>query len=171
MATFPRYTLDKGQAFVANAVGRWRYDSNRDAAVKSQQVGPQPALEIDVNGAGAELALSWMLNIAPDLTIQPRKGGADCISAKGKRIDVKVTAHRDGRLIAKQTKKREYADIYVLLVGSFPGPYTWVGWATAEELIREENLIDLGYGPTYALEQSALHRPVLPDYLPEGWLS
>ena len=63
-------------------------------------------------------------------------------------------------MIAIASKRYEDVDVYVLMVGTFP-TYSWIGWATAQELLIEDNLVDLGYGPTYALEQAALHPPLL----------
>ena len=152
-------TLDEGTQYTAQRLAQLRYQSNREAGVDNGRIGPQSDWQTDLDGIGAELAFCQLTNLWPDLSIKPRKGGADCRSHRGKTIDVKTTRHSGGRLLATTDKQLEDADIYVLMVGSFP-TYTWIGWATAEELLNRKNITDLGYGPTYALEQSALHAPV-----------
>jgi len=109
---------------------------------------------------GAEIAFCKLYNIYPDLTITHRSGGYDCITCSGAKVDVKATIYFSGKLLAVINKHKSDADIYVLMVGKFP-TYTWVGWAKAGDLLSDENIIDLGYGPTYALSQDKLNKPVL----------
>jgi hypothetical protein len=45
--------------------------------------------------------------------------------------------------------------VYILVTGEMP-LYTIRGWCYARELIHGDNLIDLGYGQTYALDQARL---------------
>lgn len=62
--------------------------------------------------------------------------------------------------MVKTSKIKKPCDIYVLMVGKFP-VYNYRGFATGQELLVEENLGDLGHGPSYLLGQTRLH-PELP---------
>lgn len=155
-----RITLNESEQRIARWLAKQRYANNRKNNVEDRKVGPQSNEFTDLNGIGAELAFCKMLNIYPDLSVCPRSGGHDCISPKGYKIDVKSTKYENGRLLAMLGK--EDAEVYVLVVGEFP-TYRWVGWARADELICEENIIDLGHGDTYALPQERLNKTGEPE--------
>jgi len=57
--------------------------------------------------------------------------------------------------------------VYFLVTGDYRDEwrYNLRGFARKERLLQESNLTDLGYGPTYALEQDSLHD--VPDPKPE----
>jgi hypothetical protein len=50
----------------------------------------------------------------------------------------------DPYLIVKKTKTIEDADVYALMVGTFPS-YRYAGFILAQDIIKEENLMDWGY--------------------------
>lgn len=152
--------LNAAEQQIAKFLAKQRHQENRRNGVENNRIGPQSDWETDLNGIGAELAFAKLLNVYPDMSIGVRRGGSDCRSARGNRIDVKATQYQSGRLLAVKGKRPSDADIYVLMVGRFP-TYRWAGWATAQELIREDNITDLGHGPTYALSQSELREPEL----------
>jgi hypothetical protein len=79
------------------------------------------------------------------------------VGKTGKKIDVKTTKYQNGKLLAVLKKKEEDTDVYVLMLGEFP-TYRYAGWAWASELIDERNIKNLGYGPTYVMEQDRLHQ-------------
>ena len=75
---------------------------------------------------------------------------------KGKRIDIKSTRHKTGRLLA--TKKiNPDIDIFVLAIID-EDKVSFVGYATAAELYDPSNLTDLGHGEGYAIEQKDLRQ-------------
>lgn len=147
--------LNEAEQAIAKYLAKRRYRKNRTKGVENRRIGPQSDWETDLNGIGAELACCKMFNIYPDLSTNVRRGGYDCISPKGHKIDVKATKYKTGRLLAVEGKTGGDADIYVLMIGEFPS-YRCAGWATSEEMLADDNLIDLGYGPTHALQQSEL---------------
>ena len=49
------------------------------------------------------------------------------------------------------------SDYFVLMVGEFPS-YEFKGYIESEELIQEKNIIDLGHGPGYGIEQERLKK-------------
>ena len=128
----------------------------RTAGVVNDQVSAAPHTDIELAGAGAELAWCRLANVYPDLTLHVRAGGADARYA-GRTVDVKTTVYSDGMLLATPAKMtRDGAEIYALLTGTFPR-YVFRGLATAGQLLHADRLTDLGRGPTYALDQGELH--------------
>jgi hypothetical protein len=73
----------------------------------------------------------------------------------GVKVDVKTTMYSTGKLLAHLNKKGKKIDIFVLALGKFP-TYRFAGYAMAADLINDDRITDLGYGPTYAMPQSAL---------------
>ena len=60
-------------------------------------------------------------------------------------------------ILATKKKVNSDVDIYVLMTGSFP-TYEAKGWATAEDLFSEYNIVNLGHGEGYGLDQSKLSK-------------
>lgn len=151
-----KYLNEQEQMLVRDLANK-RYKSNRQHRIKNKKIGPQSNEETDRNGVGAEMAVAKFLNLELDTSTSPRSGGCDLISKKGNKIDVKHTKYKNGKLIATLNKKLSDADIYILCTGSFPD-YEIKGWVKNTDLINEKNIKDLGYGPTYALEQEQLNK-------------
>ena len=95
------------------------------------------------------------MNLYPDFTIYVRQGGADLVTHSGTRIDVKTTKYATGRLLAKINTAYESIDVFVLVTTDYP-TFTVRGWATKEQLINPENIINLGHGDGYGLNQDQL---------------
>lgn len=140
---------------LAHLLSSLRHHVNRVGKVVNQKIGPQSEMRTDLDGMLAELAFCRAFNYYPDLTITPRAGGWDAVARTGQTVDVKATRHADGKLLAAMNKERSDADLYVLAIVSDTS-VRFVGWATAEELLAEKNIVTLGYGPVYALPQDKL---------------
>jgi hypothetical protein len=151
--------LNKIEQKLAKLVAKERYDTNRENKVVNNRIGKQSNEQTDLNGIGAEIAFCKYANLYPDYSVFPRKGGADCISRTGKKIDVKTTTYSTGHLIAVGTTTIGNVDVYVLMIGDFP-IYEFKGWCTEDELIQNKNLKDFGYGKlSYSLSQEQLTCP------------
>lgn len=141
-------------------LARQRAQAARAARVKDQKMGPQDGLKAEIDGMGAEMAFAKHFNCYPDLSIGARSGGFDAYfqHKNGKRItvDVKHSPYSNARLLATRKKTLKDADCYVLVTGECPN-YTLVGYAYADELIRPENIKDLGHGAGYVLPREKLH--------------
>lgn len=147
-------TLDLGEMAVAQMLASMRFAVNRANSIPYSKVGPQSSQQTEMDGIVAEIAFCKWKNVCPDMTIRPRAGGADCV-VDGKTIDVKATRRQDGRLISVTNKAAANADIYVLAIVN-DNTVSFAGWAFSRDLMKPENVIDLGHGPTYALDQSSL---------------
>jgi len=125
----------------------------RNNYVNDRKMGNQSGHQIDEDGVIGEFAFCRHYNIFFDLGVSPRSGSFDCI-LKGKRVDIKTTRYKTGKLLAT-TKVNPDVDIYVLAI--LDGyDITFAGWVEKEELISDKNLKDLGRGLGYSLEQSEL---------------
>lgn len=133
-------TLSKGEQDVCILTARARTKSNRDAGVKNSKHSEESDFFIDLEGIGAEVAFCKLQNIFPDFSICPRKTHEDLGDAMidGKKVDVKTTIHKNGRLIAANWKKKT-VDLFALMVGKFP-VYEFRGFMLADELLKESRL-------------------------------
>ena len=108
---------------------------------------------VERQGIGSEMICAKLLNVYPDLTV--RTGGVmpkeDFYTPRGCSVDVKCTHYADGRLLAQRFKIKNPCD----LIGEFP-TFRFAGACTKEELFLSENLINLGRGESYALNQRGL---------------
>lgn len=151
-----KVTLNNIEQRLAHSIAKERYNNNRKAGVVDVKVGKQSNEEVDLYGMAGEIVVANVLNLYPDFTTQPRSGGYDLLMHDGRRIDVKTTQYVTGRLITTMKKTGEDVDIYILVIGTFPN-FEVKGWATSEEMHDKSNIKDLGYGPTYVIEQDDLH--------------
>jgi hypothetical protein len=148
--------LNTTEQSLAKLLAKSRYEANRNSGVWNARIGPQSDETTDLEGIGAELAFCRIANVYPDLTIDSHPE-EDALTHCGRRVDVKGTRYERGHLLAVLGKAGKAADIYVLVVGTFPR-YRIAGMAYAEEVFKDENIKDFGYGPTYAVPQRNLHR-------------
>ena len=131
-----------------------RYQSNRQHSVVDKKIGPQSCDDTDLEGICGEFAFCKALNAYPDMSIDPRKGGFD-LMIDGLKFDIKTTKYKTGKLLAVKSKKIIDCDYYALIVGYRPN-YRMAGICKSADLIKDHNLVDLGYGLTYCMDQSEL---------------
>lgn len=150
-----RVALDAGEMAIAHFVATMRRCVNQSVGVRDQRREQQEqAIATDMRGMIAEIAWHKHVGTYPDLSIRPRAGSADAV-INGKRVDIKSTHRRDGKLLATVSKSKEDVDVFVLAIVN-EDTVDFVGWATADELLSPETIIDLGYGPTHAIPQERL---------------
>ena len=133
--------------------GRMRSLVSRGINVVDAKMGDHDGADADVMGFMGELAFAKHFNVYPDIGLTPKSGTPDGVF-KGNRYDIKSTERPDGRLLCT-LKDNPDVDLYVLCVVKAP-IVEIKGWAYKSELVREENLINLGYGNGYGLKQSQL---------------
>lgn len=148
-------TLSAGEMAVAQQLAAMRNAVARAGKVRNAKMGPQSDYQTDLDGLVAEIAFAKMMNVYPDLSVYPRHGGVDAV-VNGIRIDVKSTRYPHGHLVAVIGKESDAVDRYVLGHVN-DNMVRFFGWATSDELIRQENMKDFGHGSGYALPQQQLH--------------
>jgi len=155
--------LTESELTLADRIARERHNSNRDAGVTDQKIGPQSDYKTDQNGIIGELAVAKRLNVYPDFAIEPSSGGID-LEYEGSTIDVKATEYTDGKLLAPIWKQhKDYANVFALVTIDWPtGEKMTVpdveipGAVQADMLFQDDNVINLGHGPTFGMDQSEL---------------
>ena len=160
-------TLNDSEFALAQRIATDRYENNRDESVPNQKIGPQSDYATDLNGMVAEIAVAKELNVFPDLKIETKAGGTD-MRYKHLTLDIKGTEYEDGKLLAPTWKQHKpHADVFVLVTIEWPDeeykekPELKIrGWEEAEEFFQTKHVINLGYGPTFGIEQENL-RPLI----------
>jgi hypothetical protein len=138
---------------LARFLAKARHDNARSQGVKNSKMGDQSDEETDLEGVAAEIAFCRLFNVYPDLQLDIRPV-EDCVLSNGRSVDVKSTTYTNGRLLVVRWKKPD-VDLFALMVGQFP-KYRYVGSMSAEELLREHRLKDLGHGEGYMADQKEL---------------
>ena len=148
-----RITLNSAEQIVCKQLALMRYEIARAVDRKDQQIGNQPSWQTDEDGIGGEIAASRLLNVYPSLVLKP-DAGCD-VMYRGKRLDIKTTRYKSGRLLAKLNARDDEVDVYLLVTGTFP-EYDVVGYVLKDSLLSPKNIIDLGHGRGYGLSQDKL---------------
>jgi len=148
-----RIILNSAEQIVCKQLALMRYEIARAVDRKDQQIGNQPSWQTDEDGIGGEIAASRLLNVYPSLVLKPDAGWD--VMYRGKRIDIKTTRYKSGRLLAKLNARDDEVDVYLLVTGTFP-EYDIVGYALKDSLLSPKNVIDLGHGKGYGLSQDKL---------------
>lgn len=148
--------LNEAEKLLATHLAKARYENARSKGKPDLKMGNQSNWETDLEGIGGEIAACKHFGVYPDtetdLITLPKY---DLVTKKGTKIDVKTTKYKNGKLLATLKKSKGECDVYLLVVGTFP-EYNLVGWAKDSELLDEKNIVDLGHGKGYALEQHQL---------------
>jgi len=145
--------LSEQELLMCKLIGAMRSLVARNNHVVDKKMGGQSGAQIDEDGVIGEFAFCKHFNIFFDLGLSPRSGSYDCL-LKDKRIDIKTTRYKTGRLLAT-TKINYDVDIYVLAILG-DTDVSFVGWIEREQLTTQDNLKDLGRGLGYSLDQDQL---------------
>lgn len=150
-----KITLSPSELSIAHTLAVMRNAANRGNGITDRQMGKQDPIEIERDGVAAEIAFAKAFNLFPDLTIQPRKGGADVIGRTGSKIDIKATRIPNGRLLVTPKKAGEETDVYVLAIID-GATVDLVGYLKSADVFQDANLGDVGHGKTYVVNQERL---------------
>ena len=151
-------TLADSEVAVATMIALARRASSRGHNVQDAQMGKQDPMEIDIDGMVAEIAFGKQFNYYPEFVVGLKSGGPDFVTRTGETVDVKATRHQNGRLLATTKKNLDPCDIYVLAIILSCRKVDLCGYIKKEDFFTPQNLMDLGYGPTYAVNQEKLQR-------------
>jgi hypothetical protein len=152
-----KITLNEGETAVASVSAILRYTVNRASGVVDRKGGPQSCWKTDLNGVGAEMAFAKYKNLYPDFSTNPRQGGSDFTLINGDEVDIKCTQYKTGKLIVNKDKNTSKTKYYILVIGEVPA-FEIVGYATADEVFKNENLKEIYGRECYQIEQCNLHQ-------------
>jgi hypothetical protein len=147
-------TLDSYERKIVTEIAMDRQKNNIDRGSRSFKMGGGDDLLINIEGTGGEFAFCKIQNIYPDMTID-HPIPFDCYIKGHGYIDVKTTKKTNGMLLVGTWKYRSVPSYYALMVGEFP-TYEFKGFFPGEEVFKPENLVNLGHGETYGIEQDRL---------------
>jgi hypothetical protein len=148
--------LSEAEYDIIAQIAALRTKSARAANVRDMKMGPQSGIQIDFDGVMTEYAFCKHENIFPDIVAGARSGSYDCFW-RGAKTDIKSTRYKTGMLLGTM-KKNPDVEVYILSIIHKDETIEFVGWATQDELYRDENIKDLGRGKSYALPQSKLNK-------------
>jgi len=134
-----------------------RLENRKNGVVDKRRTTKMSKEEMDLYGIATEIAVGRYLGLQPDLSIHSRHGGHDLISEHGVKIDVKYSSNPKGDLLLMPDKTLKDADIYIVCTGTFP-VFEVTGWAKAIDVIKKENITDLGHGPAYKYPRHKLSK-------------
>lgn len=154
MALGRKVKLNAAEVALVDYVSMVRYRIDQDAGATDRQMSPRDPVEIMRDGYAGELAACRVFNVYPDMSLHPTPGSHDFVTVKGTKCDVK-TRPTFGDLLVPVHKKGADVDVYILVIGSGV-EFEVVGWAYSWEVFNEENLTDLGHGPTYLVKKNEL---------------
>jgi len=147
--------LDKHELDLCEYIGKQRSNIARSNNVFDAKIGNQNGIEADIQGFKAEYAFAKWKNIFPDFGLSPRSGSYDGITNKGARYDIKSTKYKTGNLLST-LKVNPDVDVYILAYVN-DNIVCFIGWAYKSELIKNENIKDLGHGKGYFLSRNKLN--------------
>jgi|TARA_R110002110_G_scaffold248495_3_gene464662 hypothetical protein len=152
-------TLNDVEQALAKGIAKRRYNRCRQEGISNSKIGNQSNELTDLEGFAAELAFCKLHNVYPDLLIQPRSSSddnGDCLlHIENGRVDVKATKYQSGRLIAPLWKSKDSADIYALMIGTFP-TYTFKGFIKSSDFLIDVKIGKIKNNRTYMADQSDL---------------
>ena len=161
--------LSTAEQKLAHYVAKNRNGNNRYFNVTNLKISAEDPHTVDLEGIAGELAFCRLFNVYPDIDTdrEPPHPLYDAVIPPippGFRIDVKTTKYDNGKLLvdARKGVKTEAVDFYVLMTGTFPGPYTFRGFIAREHIIQPHKLGLLCGYKSYMAEQSEL-TDQLPD--------
>lgn len=151
-----KLVLNESDQELAKKLGEARRLENRkNGVIDKRRTTKMTPEQMDLYGIATEIAVGRYLGLQPDLSIHSRHGGYDLISENGIKIDVKYNSNPYGDLLLMPNKTLKDADVYIVCTGTFP-EFEVAGWANAKDVIKKENLTNLGYGPAYKYPRKSL---------------
>ena len=148
--------LDIHELNICKYIGEYRAAISRLNNVVDAKIGTHNGVDADIQGFKAEYAFAKHINVFPDFGLSPRSGSCDGVTKKGNRYDIKSTHHKKGNLLST-LKVNPDVDIYILSYVD-DNIIEFVGWEYKSELIKSENIKDLGHGKGYFLSREKLRK-------------
>lgn len=150
-----RVTFSPSEIEICQMIGKLRHAKTSAHGTEMKQDQSKNSLQMSIDGVFTEYAVSKVLNVHFDMNCEYRKFGADLVTSKKNKVDVKSTYKVGGNLNAVLWSNSKPADIYVL-TEIRPTFINVVGWISKDDFIKDENIINVGNGDFYSIPQSYL---------------
>lgn len=160
--------LNENELELAKTIAIARNDSNRkEGVIDNIQDYKRTSIQIDIDGAEAELAFFKLINKYPkplfDTSNKSKSNGTDLGDAfiDNLSIDVKSTRYKTGKLIQSGAKTlKSKIDIYCLIIKEGENTFNMKGFYPSYLLLHEDN-----YGKHFPGRPCfAVHQNFLMDY-------
>jgi hypothetical protein len=136
-------------------LGIARCQAAKEAGLVDRLYKPENA-ELDMKYSGrAEMAYCKHFNLYPDFFTIGKTIGYEIIHKNGITVNVKWINKPSKNLMTTIWAKEGECHIYALVSGM--NPFTIMGWCYEYELLREENIVNVGYGKSYRLNKDKLY--------------
>ena len=149
-----RVDLSRTEVAIARFIGRQRNKLSSETKINTRCDPGQTDEEMNIEAAGAELAVARYLNLYPDLSPTAGDLPDHDLHWKERRIDVKRNHMADGDLLVRKLNQEV---IYVLTCGSLPS-YSIIGWLRGYDIPLNGEWVDLPYGPCWRVRPRSLNR-------------
>jgi hypothetical protein len=160
-------SLTTAERKLAHFIAKNRNGNNRHFNITNLKISAQDSATVDLEGICGEIAFCKLFNVYPDLDTDRDPPhplyDATIPPPPGFRIDVKTTKYETGKLLvdARKGPKTDSVDFYVLMTGSFPGPYTYRGMIARETIIAPHRIeIIKGYRSYAAIQSELVANPM-----------
>ena len=154
--TSMKVSITDQEIAMLNIISSMRSLVSRATGTKDRKISPERGVTIDLDGLIGEYAYCKANNLFMDIVPTPRSGSYDCVGRSGKKLDIKTTRYENGRLLST-LKVNPDIDYYILAIIN-KNEITFPGYASKNQLIRKENIVNLGHGEGYALTQDKLKK-------------
>ena len=144
---------------ILDYIAHLRYRETSKKAKEQKQDLSKNSRDIVRHGVYTEYAAAKHINVFFDLNCDYRKFGADLVTWKGTKVDVKSTISSGGPINARKNSVSKPADIFICTeVDDANGEVKIIGYIERDELLQDANLHDIGNGPYYSLPQTYLKK-------------
>lgn len=145
--------LTEHELISCKLIGMLRQHANITANIIDRKHDTRESIDISIDGVIGEYAFSKWQNVHMSLCTSPRSGSFDFL-VKTTRVDIKCTRFQSGHLVAGLRVNPD-VDLYVLAILE-KNKVLFPGWLRKEDLIKDENIKDLGRGRCYAVPSQNL---------------
>jgi hypothetical protein len=152
----PTVFLTEDELALAERVGRVRNEMMNKMNLSSTNRNLPDKENMEIMAVAAEIAVAKHLNLYFEYRLPLVPGSCDMKLNDGRGIDVKFTTYGNGKLIVP-VSKRNSCSVYVLAINTNGSSmFNIAGWATAEELFNEENIVEMYGKKKYVMHQIQL---------------
>lgn len=153
----PTVFLTEDELALAERVGRVRNETMNKMNLASTNRNLPDKENMEIMAVAAEIAVAKFLNLYFEYRLPLVPGSCDMKLNDGRGVDVKFTTYGNGKLIVP-VSKRNSCSVYILAINTNGSSmFNIAGWATADELFNDENIVEMYGKRKYVMHQIQLN--------------
>ena len=153
----PAVFLSDNELELAARVGRVRNEMMNKMNLSSTNRNLPDKENMEIMAVAAEIAVAKYLNVYFEYRLPLVAGSCDMKLNDGRGVDVKFTTYGNGKLIVPMSK-RNSCSVYVLAINNDGSSmFNIAGWATADELFNDANIVEMYGKKKYVMHQIQLN--------------